>query len=76
MMYQEAGMGQTAWAPGVPLSMSRIKSELLDADFSNRSPADVLAREEPDDEEDEEDDGKEKDEDEEEDEEDGEGYSE
>jgi len=52
--------------------MSRIQPEFLDADLSSRSPAaDVLIREEP---EDEEDDGKEEDDDE--DKEDDEGYSE
>jgi len=59
---------------GVPLSMSKRRSEYLDADPSARSvAAKVFVREEPDDEEDEEDDG-EKDDDE--DEEDSEGYSE
>jgi hypothetical protein len=54
--------------------MSRTQSEFLDADPSSRSrAADVLVREEPEDEEDEEDDGKEEDD---EDKEDGEGYSE
>jgi len=55
--------------------MSRIQPEFLDADLSSRSPAaDVLIREEPEDEEDEEDDGKEEGDDE--DKEDDEGYSE
>ena len=64
-------MGQTARARGVPLSMSRIEPEFLGADPSSRSrAADVLVREEP---EDEEDDGKEEDD---EDKEDDEGYSE
>jgi hypothetical protein len=54
--------------------MSKICSEYLDADRSGRSvAANVLVREEPDDEEDEEDDGKEEDD---EDREDDEGYSE
>ena len=54
--------------------MSRIRSEYLDADPSDRSvDADVLVREEPDEEEDEEDDGEEEDG---EDKEDDEGYSE
>jgi hypothetical protein len=45
-------------ARGVPLSMSRTRSEYLDAAASGRSvAADVLVREEPDDEEDEQDDG-------------------
>jgi hypothetical protein len=64
-------MGQTARARGVPLSMSRIRPEFLGADPSSRSrAADVLVREEP---EDEEDDGNEEDD---EDKEDDEGYSE
>ena len=64
-------MGQTARARGVPLSMSRIQPEFLGADPSSRSrAADVLVREEP---EDEEDDGNEEDD---EDKEDDEGYSE
>jgi len=64
-------MGQTARARGVPLSMSRIEPEFLGADPSSRSrAADVLVREEP---EDEEDDGNEEDD---EDKEDDEGYSE
>jgi hypothetical protein len=67
-------MGQTARARGVPLSMSRIRSEFLNADPTSRSlAANVLVREEPDDEEDEEDDGKEEND---EDKEDDEGYSE
>ena len=54
--------------------MSRIQSEFLGADPSSRALlANVLVREEPDDEEDEEDDGKEGDD---EDKEDDEGYSE
>jgi hypothetical protein len=54
--------------------MSRIQSEFLDADPSSRSlAANVLVREEPDNEEDEEDEGKEEDD---EDKEDDEGYSE
>jgi hypothetical protein len=57
---------------GVPLGMSRIRSEYLEADTSDRSiAADVFVREEPD--EDEEDDGEEEDG---EDKEDDEGYSE
>jgi hypothetical protein len=52
----------------------RIRSEYLDADTSDRSiAADVLVREEPDEEEDEEDDGEEEDG---EDKEDDDGYSE
>jgi hypothetical protein len=67
-------MGQMARARGVPLSMSRKQPEFLDADPSSRSrAADVLVREEPEDEEEEEDDGKEEDD---EDKEDDEGYSE
>ena len=67
-------MGQTARARGVPLSMSKIQQEFLDAAPSSRSrAADVLVREEPDDEEDKEDDGKKEDD---EDEDDSEGYSE
>jgi len=67
-------MGQTARVRGVPLSMSKIQQEFLDADPSSRSrAADVLVREEPEDEEDEQDDGKEEDD---EDKEDDEGYSE
>jgi hypothetical protein len=55
--------------------MSRIRSEYFDADPSSRSiVADVLVREEPDDEEDEEDNGDEEEDDE--DKEDNEGYSE
>jgi hypothetical protein len=66
-------MGQTARARGVPLSMSRIQPEFLDADPSSRSrAADVLVREEPE-EEDQEDRGKEEDDEETE---DDEGYSE
>ena len=61
-------------ARGIPLSMSRMKSESLNPEpFSRSLAANVLVREEPDDEEDEEDDGKEEDD---EDEEDDEGYSE
>ena len=64
-------MGQTPRAQGVPLSMSRIQPEFLGSDHSSRSrAADVLVREEP---EDEEDDGNEEDD---EDKEDDEGYSE
>ena len=64
-------MGRTARARGLPLSMSRIQPEFLGADPSSRSrAADVLVREEP---EDEEDDGNEEDD---EDKEDDEGYSE
>jgi len=59
---------------GVPLSMSKRRSEYLDAESSARSvAAKVFVREEPDDEEDEEDDGEK---DDNEDEEDSEGYSE
>ena len=59
---------------GVPLSMSRIHSEYLDADRFDCSVAtDVRHRQEPDEEEDEEDDGEEEDD---EDKEDDEGYSE
>ena len=60
--------------PGsVPLSMSKRRSEYLEADPSARSvAAKVFVREEPDDEEDQEDDGEKEDEDEE----DSEGYSE
>ena len=59
---------------GVPLSMSKRRSEYLDADPSARSvAAKVFVREEPDDEEDEEDDGEKEDD---EDEDDSEGYSE
>ena len=55
-------MSQTARARGVPLSMSRIQPEFLNADPSDRSlGTNVLVRDEPDDEEDEEDDGKEED---------------
>ena len=57
------------------MSMSTIRSEYLDPDPSDRSvTADLLVREEPDDEEDEEDNGDEEDDDE--DKEDNEGYSE
>jgi hypothetical protein len=67
-------MGQTARARGVPLNMSRMQPEFLGADPSSRSrAADVVVREEPEDEEDEEDDGNEEDD---EDKEDDEGYSE
>jgi hypothetical protein len=63
-----------AKARGVPLSMSKMCPEYLDADRSGRSvAADVLVREEPDDEEDDEDDGTSEDD---EDQEDDEGYSE
>ena len=66
------GQFGAARARGVPLSMSRIQPEFLDADPSSRSrAADVLVREEP--EEEEEDNGKEEDG---EDNEDDEGYSE
>ncbi len=58
---------------GVPLGMRRIPPEYLDPETSDRSvAADVLVREEPDEEEDEEGDGEEK----EGEEEDDEGYSE
>jgi hypothetical protein len=74
MIYQEAEMGPTARARGAPLSMSRIQPEFLDPHPSSCShAAEVLVREEPEDEEDEEDDGKEEDD---EDKEDSEGYSE
>ena len=67
-------MGQTVRARGVPLRMSKIQQEFLDADpFSRSRAADVLVREEPEDEEDEEDEDKEEDD---EDKEDDEGYSE
>ena len=66
--------GSNGTARGVPLSMSKIHREFLDADPSGRShAADVLVREEPEDEEDEEDDGEEEDD---EDKEDDDGYSE
>ena len=66
--------GSYGTARGVPLSMSKRRSEYLDADPSSRSrAADVLVREEPEDEEDEEDDGEEEDD---EDKEDDDGYSE
>jgi len=74
IIQHELGMGQTARTRGVPLSMSRMQPEFLDADPSSRSrAADVLVREEQEDEEDEEDDRKEEDD---EDKEDDEGYSE
>ena len=48
--------GSNGTARGVPLSMSKIHREFLDADPSGRShAADVLVREEPEDEEDDED---------------------
>ena len=74
-MQRESNLIATsAQARGVPWSMSRIRSEFLNADPSSRSlTANVLVREEPDDEEDEEDNGDEEDDDE--DKEDNEGYS-
>ena len=60
---------------GVPLGMQAMKSEYLDPDLSDRSvSADILFREEPD--EDEEEDENERDDQEEDDEESDEGYSE
>ena len=72
-----SGSGSDNWLRGVPLSTYRMNPEYLDPDTSIRSvTADLLLRQEPDEDEDEEKDENERDDKEEDDEESGEGYSE